>query len=62
MQRDLNHFLGYYNLQRRHGILRKELNVKTPYNTLEKWYQIKPEIFRFSKKIVIFESMFNFLL
>jgi hypothetical protein len=25
--------------------LRKELNVKTPFNAIEKWFDIKPEIF-----------------
>ncbi len=35
----------FYNLHRRHGSLRKELNVKTPFEAIEKWYQLKPEIF-----------------
>jgi len=35
----------FYNLYRRHGGLRKELNVKTPFDAIEKWYEIKPEIF-----------------
>ena len=38
-------FLYSHNLHRRHGSLRKELNVKTPFEALEKWYQLKPEIF-----------------
>ncbi|MBK5246931.1 MAG: hypothetical protein JJE49_06685 [Peptostreptococcaceae bacterium] len=25
--------------------MRKELNVKTPFNAIEKWFEIKPEIF-----------------
>jgi hypothetical protein len=33
-------------LSRRHGSLRKELNVKTPFNAIEKWYQLKPELFK----------------
>ena len=32
-------------LYRRHGGVRKELNVKTPFNALEKWYELKPELF-----------------
>lgn len=46
MKDDLNRFLEFYNLNRRHGSLRKELNVKTPFNAIEKWYQLKPEIFK----------------
>ncbi len=45
MDNDLITFLVHYNLYRRHGSLRKELNVKTPINAVEKWYKIKPEIF-----------------
>ena len=32
-------------MYRRHGGLRKELNVKTPFNAIEKWFEIKPELF-----------------
>ena len=46
MKIDLNKFLIFYNLHRRHGSIRKELKVKTPFNAIEKWYQLKPEIFR----------------
>jgi len=46
MNNDLMNFLLHYNLYRRHGSLRKELNVKTPFNAIEKWYKIKPEIFK----------------
>jgi transposase-like protein len=45
MQNDLLKFLMYYILYRRHGSLRKELNVKTPFDAIEKWFEIKPEIF-----------------
>jgi len=44
MTNDLMTFLVHYNLYRRHGSLRKELNVKTPFDAIEKWYKIKPEI------------------
>lgn len=57
MNNDLMSFLVHYNLYRRHGSLRKELNVKTPFDAIEKWYKIKPEIFKqnpdeFRKKIL----------
>ena len=29
---------------------RKELNVKTPFNAVEKWYQLEPEIFKNNPK------------
>jgi transposase-like protein len=45
MQKDLLKFLMYYMIYRRHGGLIKELNVKTPFNAIEKWFEIKPEIF-----------------
>ena len=46
MNEDLARFLIAYNLYRRHGSLRKELKVKTPFDAIEKWYQLKPEIFK----------------
>ena len=46
MKTDLTKFLIYYNLYRRHGSLRKELKVKTPWEAMEKWYQLKPKIFK----------------
>ena len=48
MNDDLIQFLIYYNLYRRHGSIRKELNVKTPFQAIEKWFILKPEIFRVS--------------
>jgi len=44
--REINKFLFHYNLIRRHGSLRSELSVKTPFDAVEKWYKIKPEIFK----------------
>ena len=57
MQKDLTKFLMYYILFRRHGSLRKELNVKTPFDAIKKWHEIKPEIFlqkpdEFEKKVL----------
>jgi transposase-like protein len=51
MQYDLDMFLVYYNVNRRHGSLRKELNVKTPFQAIEKWYLLKPEIFKIEPEI-----------
>jgi len=45
MNEDLMNFLVHYNLYRRHGSLRRELKVKTPYNAVEKWHQLDPDIF-----------------
>ena len=50
MKNDLSNFLYFYNFYRRHGSIRRELNVKTPYNAVEKWYQLKPEIFKITPK------------
>jgi len=54
MNEDLMSFLVHYILYRRHGSLRKELNVKTPFNAVEKWNEIKPEIF--NQKIEDFKA------
>ena len=57
----LNAFLIYYMFYRKHGVIRKELNVKTPFNTIEKWYELKPDIFNqnpmnFKYKILTFKQ------
>lgn len=46
LAKDLTAFLIFYNLYRRHGSLRKELNVKTPFQAVEKWFELKPELFK----------------
>jgi transposase-like protein len=46
MKEDLTNFLVLYNLYRRHGSLRRELKVKTPFNAVEKWHELDPEIFK----------------
>ena len=46
MKTDLTKFLFFYNFTRRHGSLRREINVKTPYDAILKWYELKPEIFK----------------
>jgi len=43
---DLYKFLNLYNVFRRHGSLRRELDVKTPLKAIYKWYKLKPEIFK----------------
>jgi len=42
----LNKFLIYYNFNRRHGSLRKELKARTPFEAVQSWFQRKPEIFK----------------
>ena len=41
-----NAFLIYYILYRKHGSLRKELHVKTPFHAVEKWFGLKPDILK----------------
>jgi len=57
MNDDLMRFLVHYNLYRRHGSLRRELKVKTPFDAVEKWHELDREIFKekpddFKKKIL----------
>lgn len=54
MNDDLMTFLVYYNLHRRHGSLRRELKVKTPFNAVEKWYELDQQIF--NQKPIDFEQ------
>jgi transposase InsO family protein len=58
---DLYKFLYIYNIYRRHGSLRRELDVKTPLDALYKWYEMSPDIFKitpqdFEKKILISQN------
>ncbi|MCF6184648.1 MAG: integrase core domain-containing protein [Bacteroidales bacterium] len=46
VKKDLNKFLIYYTFNRRHGSLRKELKVRTPFDAVQSWFQTKPEIFK----------------
>ncbi len=46
VKKDLNKFLIFYNFNRRHGSLRKELKVRTPFDAVQSWFQTKPEIFK----------------
>ena len=45
LKADLDKFLVYYNLNRRHGSLKRELKVRTPFEAVECWYRMNPEIF-----------------
>ena len=45
MENSLIKFLLFYIIYRRHGGLYKELKVRTPMEAVEKWYEIKPELF-----------------
>ena len=51
----LSMFHAHYMLHRRHGGVRRELNVKTPFNAIEKWYELKPELFK-EKKLEEFKN------
>jgi transposase-like protein len=60
----LNAFLIHYLMFRRHGSLRKELNIKTPFNAIEKWYNLQPDLFTekpidFKNKIVELQPNYN---
>jgi transposase-like protein len=46
MNNDLMNFLVLYNLYRRHGSLKRELKVKTPFNAVEKWFELDEKIFK----------------
>ena len=64
MNQELMKFLSFYNLYRRHGSIRKELNVKTPFEAVQKWYQLKPEIFKinplqFKQNIINLQTKYN---
>jgi len=57
-------FLVQYNIFRRHGSIRRELNVKTPFNAIEKWFEMEPEIFKekpheFKKKLVKLSNVYE---
>lgn len=58
MNEDLMSFLVHYNLYRRHGSLRRELKVKTPFNAVEKWHQLDPGIFK-ENPTAFFEKIVN---
>lgn len=57
MKNDLNSFLVDYNLTRRHSSLKTEIWVKTPFEALEYWFKLSPELFKqdlfeFKKKLL----------
>ena len=45
LEADLRKFLIYYNINRSHGGLRKELKVRTPYEAVKSWFEIEPNEF-----------------
>jgi len=45
---ELKKFLIYYNINRKHGGLTKELKVRTPCEVVKSWFEIEPEIFKIS--------------
>lgn len=46
MQIGLLKFLIYYIFYRKHGTLKREMKVKTPFGAIEKWFELNPEIFK----------------
>lgn len=46
LKADLDKFLVFYNLNRRHGSLKRELKVRTPFEAVQCWYRMKPELFK----------------
>jgi hypothetical protein len=57
MKADLNSFLVDYNLARRHSSLITEIGVKTPFEAIEYWHNLSPELFKetpleFKKKLL----------
>jgi len=46
MKIDLTEFMIYYNLERKHSSLKSEIWVKTPFQALEYWYNLTPNIFK----------------
>ena len=64
MEKDIMQFMVFYNLYRRHGSLRKELGVKTPFQAMEKWYELESNLFKetpteFQKKLLDLQTKFN---
>lgn len=49
---DLEQFLVFYNLYRRHGGLVKELKVRTPIEACIRWLELQPELF-YRKTLII---------
>ena len=45
MNNDLLSFMIIYILERKHSSLVSEYRIKTPYQALEHWYSISPELF-----------------
>jgi transposase-like protein len=61
MKIDIKTFLLFYILERKHSSLQKELKVKTPFQALEHWYLVKPELFKenpleFKEKLFIMKK------
>jgi len=62
MNKDLMDFLIHCNLYRRHGSLRRELKVKTPFNAVEKWFELDEKIYNqkpeeFKQKILSLKQL-----
>lgn len=60
METHLLGFLVYYILYRRQASLKRELGVRTAFEAVEKWYELKPEIFK-EKNFLQFKQKVLFL-
>ena len=59
LKTDLDKFLIFYNLNRRHSSLKRELKVRTPFEAVQCWYRIKPEIFKKSPDMFMADLLKN---
>lgn len=55
---DLEQFLVYYNLYRRHGGLAKELKVCTPIEACIRWLELQSELF-YRKTLIIGKNVIS---
>ncbi len=46
LKNSLNQFLIFYNTNRRHGGLVKELKIRMPCDAIEEWFKIEPNLFK----------------
>lgn len=57
-------FLIHYIMEKRHSSLRRELKVNTNFNAIEKWHEIRSEVYKeyleeFKRKIIYFYAIIN---
>ncbi len=64
METSLIQFLVFYNINRRHSSLQKEIKIRTPFDALELWYKTNPELFKttplkFKKKLLKLHQIYS---